>query len=551
MGAEVSTTTWYYGEMPVSVVFSGTNTISNADTGLWIEQNPTPTTATTSVSISGLALIDNTTGMEINGGTVTLGSGNSITGGTTGMVIDNQTTFTDPYPSSTTEATTSTIASNTLGNLSFSGQKGNYITLADGALAGQTINATGATFDGQGASVSGTTLAQFYAIEDKITDYLDDPTLGYVSLNASNVYVTQASESPTPGAIQRGVNVAPLSDGTVNVEAGTYTGNLTISKPLTLAGAGQTGADATTIIPSFAGAVGGSTFAAGCSNLILVQSSNVTIEDLLLDGNNPSLAGQSGATTVNGINVDAQNGIVTDYRLGTPFSNFVVHDTTVQNIDFRGIYDSDGGTFDIYNNTVTNVEGDPSSVAIFNYGGAGTFQNNNVSYANDAISANWSTGTQFLDNVITNSGSGIHTDNSSGGDLIKGNQVSDGTAGSYGIWVFVPYADVTVSNNQVTDCDVGLALMPVPAARSPSPETRSTTPFSDRVPWAPRSPPRRGTTARCPSRSSLAAPTPFPTPIRASGSSRTPRPPPPPPAFPFPASRSSTTLPAWRSTAAR
>ena len=171
--------------------------------------------------------------MEINGGTVTLGSGNSITGGTTGMVIDNQTTFTDPYPSSTTEATTSTIASNTLGNLSFSGQKGNYITLADGALAGQTINATGATFDGQGASVSGTTLAQFYAIEDKITDYLDDSTLGYVSLNASNVYVAQSSETPAdPDAIQRGVNAAQSTGaGTVNVENGTYYGGAAIGCP--------------------------------------------------------------------------------------------------------------------------------------------------------------------------------------------------------------------------------------------------------------------------------------------------------------------------------
>ncbi len=256
-------------------------------------------------------------------------------------------------------------------------------------------------------------------------------------------------------SIQAGVTNANTG-GTVYVLPGTYVENVTINKALTLAGAGQSGAGATTILPSFAGAVGGSTFANGASNLILVQASNVTIEDLLLDGNNPSLAGQSGATTVNGVNVDAQNGIVTDYRVGTPFSNFVVHDTTVQNIDFRGIYDSDGGTFDIYNNTVTNDEGDPSSVAIFNFGGSGIFDNNTVSYASDAISANWSAGTQFIGNTISHSGSGIHTDNTQAQDLIENNAITQGTAGSYGIWVFVPYENVTVSNNQVTDSDIGL-----------------------------------------------------------------------------------------------
>ena len=329
-----------------------------------------------------------------------------------------------------------------------------------------TLDASGATFNGftPGAVTPGSAnLATFYGIEDKITDYLaphdngqsSNLSVGYVKLHAGFDFVTQNDETSLPGAIQRGVNVASSAD-MVDVESGTYVDNLTIPKPLTLAGGGQVGGSATIILPGFAGAVGGSTFAAGASNLILVQAGNVTIEDLVLDGNNPLLAGPAGAQVVNGVNVDAQNGIVTDYRLGIPFSNLVVHDTTVQNIDFRGIYDSDGGTFNVYNNTVTNVEGDPSSVAVFNYGGSGTFENNTVSYANDAISANWSAGTQFIGNTITNSASGIHTDNTQAQDLIENNTVSEGTAGSYGIWVFVPYANVTVENNTVTDADLGL-----------------------------------------------------------------------------------------------
>ena len=63
---------------------------------------------------------------------------------------------------------------------------------------------------------------------------------------------------------------------------------------------------------------------------------------------------------------------------------------------------------------------------------------NTASYCNDAISANHSKGIQFLNNVVSHSASGIHTDNSGDGggvaDVIKGNTVSDGgrTATAYG-----------------------------------------------------------------------------------------------------------------------
>ncbi len=59
-----------------------------------------------------------------------------------------------------------------------------------------------------------TDLADFYAVEDKVSDNLDNPAFGYVNLNTGNVFVTQQSETTTPGAIQRGINAA-LSGGTV------------------------------------------------------------------------------------------------------------------------------------------------------------------------------------------------------------------------------------------------------------------------------------------------------------------------------------------------
>ena len=259
-GALVTTDTLGYGQLDVSASFSG-DSFGGGATGILVQQNfdavpfpGNPSIPTAAVSIGGVTILDATTGIDIEGGSVRMISG-SISGGTTGLEIDNSTTFYDydlGTPASVTEATTSTIVGNTFGNLAFAGQSGNYITLADGTLGGTVsptsfngtiLDASGVSFDGQlGASLttaSGPLTA--YNVEDKITDYLDDPTLGYVSLNSNNVYVAQSSELPaqgTAGAIQRGINVAP-SGGTVDVQAGSFVVNATIPKGLTVIGAGQ------------------------------------------------------------------------------------------------------------------------------------------------------------------------------------------------------------------------------------------------------------------------------------------------------------------------
>ena len=243
--------------------------------------------------------------------------------------------------------------------------------------------------------------------------------------------------------------VAP--GGTVNVLAGRYDENVLVDKSVEIAGQSQ----ASTIIdPAFTGlCIGaGASLAPGSSNVILVQASNVTIHDLTVNGDNPDL---TSGVVVGGADIDARNGIIDDYNSGV-YNNYSVHDVTIQNIYLRGLYAASGGTFNFTGNTVDNVQADPSSVAIFNFGGSGIIQGNHVSNASDAIAANWSAGTQFLNNIITSSGSGIHTDNSSGGDLIEGNSVSDGAPGSYGIWTFAPYGTITVRNNTVSNVDVGL-----------------------------------------------------------------------------------------------
>jgi hypothetical protein len=256
--------------------------------------------------------------------------------------------------------------------------------------------------------------------------------------------------------IQDGIN-AVAGGGTVDVETGTYAENLVLSKTVTLSGAGQGKA---LVVPATSnvgtpGGQGSEITTAG--NLVLVQADYVTIHGFTFDGNNPSL---SSGVTVGGVDIDARNGIITNHTLGV-FNNLTVYNTTVQNVFERGIYASSGGTFNFHDDTVSNVQGNGGSIAIFNFAGSGIIQHNTVDQANDAISANHSTGTQFLDNIITHSGSGVHTDNNgdSGGvaDVIRGNRVSLGAANSYGIFVFVPYVTVTVDSNTISGVDIGLA----------------------------------------------------------------------------------------------
>jgi hypothetical protein len=257
--------------------------------------------------------------------------------------------------------------------------------------------------------------------------------------------------------IQAGLD-AVSPGGVVQVSAGSYIENLTVSKALTLAGASQA---ATKVIPAVSdpncGGAGGGSLCPGGSNVVLVGSSNVTIHDLTIDGDNPALAS---GVSAGGADLDARNGIITDHNAGV-WQALSVHNVTVKNVFLRGIYASSGGSFNLSNNTVDNVQADPASIGIFDFGGGGTMTGNHVSNTNDAISANHSSGTTFANNTITGSGSGVHTDNAgdAGGtpDVITGNNVSTCKTDGYGVWTYVPYLSPTVTGNTVSGCAVGLA----------------------------------------------------------------------------------------------
>ncbi len=275
-----------------------------------------------------------------------------------------------------------------------------------------------------------------------------------------NSYGTFNNVRRIGAVIQGEVDHAQAND-TVLVAAGNYAENVVIATTgLNLAGAGQ---GLSTVVPATSSpnpCTGSSLCGGAASNIILVQADNVSIHDFTLDGDNPNLT--SGIVR-DGADLDARNGVITDYRVAD-VHNLNVYNTTVQNVYLRGIYSSSatsGNTFSFSSNTVHNVQGDYSSIGMFAFAASGTMADNTVSDANDAISANWSQGIYFLNNTVTNSGSGVHTDNSGGSgsffaDQIEGNKISNCMAGGYGIFTFAPYISPSVRSNTISGCDVGL-----------------------------------------------------------------------------------------------
>ncbi|HEX3804873.1 MAG TPA: hypothetical protein VHV75_18755 [Solirubrobacteraceae bacterium] len=254
--------------------------------------------------------------------------------------------------------------------------------------------------------------------------------------------------------IQAAINAASTG-ATITIGSGTYAENLVVDKSVTLEGSGKH----TVVVPASSNPVcsPGSLCGGAASNIVLVQADDVTLSKLALEGDNPGLT--SGVIR-GGKDIDARNGIIENHELGK-YTNLTVSKVSVSDVYLRGIYASSGGHFDFDHDTVRNVQGEEASIAIFAFEGEGEIANNKVSEANDAISENWSKGTRFIDNKVSKSASGIHTDNNGGSggsaDVIEGNKISECTSNGYGIWVFVPYLSATVHANKVKGCYIGLA----------------------------------------------------------------------------------------------
>jgi nitrous oxidase accessory protein NosD len=251
---------------------------------------------------------------------------------------------------------------------------------------------------------------------------------------------------------------AASSGATITIGKGSYFENVVVNKPLTLTGSGKS----SVIYPALDEPTceGGSLCEGKASNIVLVEASDVTITNLQLNGDNPNI---TSSVVVGGADISARNGIITNHLKGVPYMNLTVSNVKVLNVYLRGIYAStSGGTFNFNHDQVSNVQGEEASVAMFAFENSGVMESNKVSEANDAISENWSKGSQFLNNTIKNSGSGVHSDNNGGAggvaDVIAGNKVSSCKPNGYGVFVFAPYVAATVENNKIKGCAVGLAV---------------------------------------------------------------------------------------------
>jgi len=281
---------------------------------------------------------------------------------------------------------------------------------------------------------------------DDISGHVDySPWWGanYVADNHSSAWTWYTND-----VIQDAIAAATEGDA-INVADGTYSENIVVDKSLTIAGASQAG---TIIIPAFSAPNpgGGGSLPDGSSNIVLVEADNVTIQDMTVDGDNPGL---TSGIVHNGADIDARNGIITNHVAGA-FDGLEVNNVLVKNIYLRGIYASTGGSFNISNNTVTNVNGEGASIAVMNWAGTGSFTGNTVTNSSDGIVSNHSAGATYSGNNVSSCGSGIHTDNNvTVADQILNNTVDDC---GYGIFVFAPDVDVVVSGNTITNSDVGL-----------------------------------------------------------------------------------------------
>ncbi|MHB1002699.1 MAG: OmpL47-type beta-barrel domain-containing protein, partial [Thermoleophilia bacterium] len=208
------------------------------------------------------------------------------------------------------------------------------------------LDLTQSTFEGVAASSA--SIPELLTIKGRIWDGTDESASGVATLMAGHVFVSSS------GSIQNAIDKASPGD-TINVAAGSYSGNLNINKSLTLSGAG---AASTTI----AGTGGTS---------VTITADNVTIDGFTVS--NPS--GKHGIVATDHSNLAITNNIVSDIgssdvtTSGTNFGIGIVSSAAaVDNITITG-------------NQVNNVVGGDHKSA-------------------DAIAVGWSTGSFDVTNLL-------------------------------------------------------------------------------------------------------------------------------------------------------
>ena len=238
--------------MQISVGASVTaNSVTGAHAGYNLWNNPTTNTVTiTAGTVTNCNLgvfANNYDGYSSDASSSSyVVSGVTITGGDTAIYVRDNSLNSNGATVALQVTNNTALSSNTVGirvegadaSLSFTGAtpasftgQTIYLTQVTNSIniPTQNINATAVKFGGTtGATMS---LANLFITEDKIVHKMDDPSLGFVTVKASNDFVTVNS-----GTVQRGIDIA--SDGwTENVAAGTFNESLIVNKQLTIKGA--------------------------------------------------------------------------------------------------------------------------------------------------------------------------------------------------------------------------------------------------------------------------------------------------------------------------
>jgi hypothetical protein len=423
-------------------------TVSNVDYGVWVNtyEGFSSSADATQVTVSGTTISASKIGVYVEDSAANSGhpsASATITGNTQISTTSASGVDVKVSGGSATVAFTGAAPATLQGT-------GNYIALTNGAEFGNTVDASQVSFNGF-VGATGTLpadLPSYYGVEDKVTDYLDDPTLGYVKLANGNVFVAHSSEAANAAAIQRGIDVAS-SGNTINVQAGTYVGDspdnpggLNVSKPLTLLGAqagvdprgGRSGGE-TVILPSNSDP---NPYDSHAVIVVYVSASNVTIDGFTVNGDNPNL---TSGVVYHGADIDGAEGIVSYEGVGhITVQNNIVRNTTYTGIDFYN--DNNGGAATSNNLITQNV--------IENIGGGGFLYGIGVLLYNNFYAA-------VTNNVMDTVRVGVQTGNfynanpgGAGTAAISDNQI---TAVRRGIFYNLHYSSAspfTVAGNHIS-----------------------------------------------------------------------------------------------------
>jgi autotransporter-associated beta strand protein/parallel beta-helix repeat protein len=301
-GVEVQASRTMAADVSTTATISGNTQITTGGTGTGVFV--TGAAACANIHDNNSSIQGNVIGIDVNSGSATV-TNNHIYNTTTGI------RFTSGGSGSVTSNNFAGTTNNNT-DVRFDSSTGTVTFGAGNSFAGNEFyidNQSAENFDlTSGSTFSQTGVDANFRIEDRIFHKVDDLAKGLVTWVAGNLYVTapgthSTGSSDTDSSIQRGIEAAS-SGNTVNVEAGTFTGDLVVDKSLTLNGA-QAGIDPGTSVPATESVIMGT----GANAPIEINSgvNNVTINGFDIK----SPAGGSGALN-GGIWTNGSTGITVE-----------------------------------------------------------------------------------------------------------------------------------------------------------------------------------------------------------------------------------------------